>query len=141
MIDLGIVLALQDSGIGTYGTDLWVNQSPILNNGAVGSKRGIFVNSNGASSSGDSYSDMITISVREEDILAQSIVLARLNEWARSLSEDCCSLPLRPLVEFDPIQVVSISDRSAATTAAIDNEGRFVKEITFMITYKLPALS
>jgi len=139
MIDIAIMLALQDSGIGEYGKTLFVNQSPIFGSGKVSDVEGFYVTSSAIGATADTYQDQVTITTRFKDSLSQSLMLAKLSEWVRNFGEEACWLPLTPLFDdLEPLQVIGVPDRQAATTTAVDNEGKFVKQITFTVNYKLP---
>ena len=62
MIELAVALDLAEHGFGTYGETIFVNESPILDTGAVSSKDGIWITSTTMSNGNGHYTDQLTIS-------------------------------------------------------------------------------
>lgn len=153
MIELAVALDLAEHGFGTYGETIFVNESPILDTGAVSSKDGIWItsttvrNGNGhypdqltVSNGNGHYTDQLTVSTRFYDVIRQGEYLLKLMEYINTQLVDQCTLSCQP---ESPIvyKKLNISPASSIDLDAVDNEGHYVKSIHFTITYPLPDLS
>lgn len=140
MIELAIALDLQEHGFGTYGETIFVNESPILDTGAVSSKDGIWITSTTVSNSNGHYTDQLTVSTRFYDVIRQGEYLLKLMEYINTQLVDQCTLSCQP---ESPIvyEKLNISPASSIDLDAVDSEGHYVKSIHFTITYPLPDLS
>lgn len=137
MLSLGIIMALQDAGFGTYGDELWWNTSPVLDSGAVTDSNGIWVNSLPVSVSGDTYTDNVTISTRYSDVLEQAKVLNKLLHWVSDDLRKACKLSCNPILDME-LPIVSVKPLNGASYDAVDSEGHWVISIGFNVAYKLP---
>lgn len=140
MIELAVALDLAEHGFGTYGETIFVNESPILDTGAVSSKDGIWITSTTVSNGNGHYADQLTISTRFYDVIRQGEYLLKLMEYINTQLVDQCTLSCQP---ESPIvyEKLNISPASSIDLDAVDNEGHYVKSIHFTITYPLPDLS
>lgn len=140
MIELAVALDLAEHGFGTYGETIFVNESPILDTGAVSSKDGIWITSTTVSNSTGHYTDQLTVSTRSYDVIRQGEYLLKLMEYINTQLVDQCTLSCQP---ESPIvyEKLNISPASSIDLDAVDNEGHYVKSIHFTITYPLPDLS
>lgn len=137
MISLAIMHALQDNGFGTYGENLWWNSSPVMDTGVVSANEGIWVNSLPSSVSGDMYTDTVTVSTRYTDPRVQTLTMLRLTRWLEDTAPKICQLSCAPTL---PITFTNVDIRrlTAASLDAVDNEGRWVESLQFIVAYKLP---
>ena len=140
MIELAVALDLAEHGFGTYGETIFVNESPILDTGAVSSKNGIWVTSTTVSNGNGHYIDQLTISTRFYDVIRQGEYLLKLMEYINTQLADQCTLSCQP---ESPIiyNKLTISPASSIDLDAVDSEGHYVKSIHFNITYPLPDLN
>lgn len=140
MIELAVALDLAEHGFGIYGETIFVNESPILDTGAVSSKDGIWITSTTVSNVGGHYTDQLTVSTRFYDVIRQGEYLLKLMEYINTQLVDQCTLSCQP---ESPIayEKLNISPASSIDLDAVDNEGHYVKSIHFTITYPLPDLS
>lgn len=140
MIELAVALDLAEHGFGTYGETIFVNESPILDTGAVSSKDGIWITSTTVSNDNGHYTDQLTISTRFYDVIRQGEYLLKLMEYINTQLVDQCTLSCQP---ESPIvyNKLTISPASSIDLDAVDSEGHYVKSIHFTITYPLPDLS
>lgn len=140
MIELAVALDLQEHGFGTYGETIFVNESPILDTGAVSSKDGIWINSTTVSNGNGHYTDQLTVSTRFYDVIHQGEYLLKLMEYINTQLVDQCTLSCQP---ESPIvyKKLNISPASSIDLDAVDNEGHYVKSIHFNITYPMPDLN
>lgn len=140
MIELAVALDLAEHGFGTYGETIFVNESPILDTGAVSSKDGIWITSTTVSNGNRHYTDQLTISTRFYDVIRQGEYLLKLMEYINTQLVDQCTLSCQP---ESPIvyEKLNISPASSIDLDAVDNEGHYVKSIHFTITYPLPDLT
>ena len=140
MIELAVALDLAEHGFGTYGETIFVNESPILDTGAVSSKDGIWITSTTMGNGNGHYTDQLTISTRFYDVIRQGEYLLKLMEYINTQLVDQCTLSCQP--ESSIIyNKLTISPASSIDLDAVDNEGHYVKSIHFTITYPLPDLS
>lgn len=140
MIELAVALDLAEHGFGTYGETIFVNESPILDTGAVNSKDGIWITSTTVNNGNGHYTDQLTVSTRFYDVIRQGEYLLKLMEYINTQLVDQCTLSCQP---ESPIvyEKLNISPASSIDLDAVDNEGHYVKSIHFTITYPLPDLS
>ena len=140
MIELAVALDLQEHGFGTYGETIFVNESPILDTGAVSSKDGIWITSTTVSNGNGHYTDQLTVSTRFYDVIRQGEYLLKLMEYINTQLVDQCTLSCQP---ESPIvyKKLTISPASSIDLDAVDSEGHYVKSIHFTITYPLPDLN
>lgn len=140
MIELAVALDLQEHGFGTYGETIFVNESPILDTGAVSSKDGIWITSTTATNGNGHYTDQVTVSTRFYDVTRQGEYLLKLMEYINTQLVDQCTLSCQPEspIVYDKL---TISPASSIDLDAVDSEGHYVKSIHFTITYPLPDLS
>lgn len=140
MIELAVALDLAEHGFGTYGETIFVNESPILDTGAVSSKDGIWITSTTVNNGNGHYTDQLTVSTRSYDVIRQGEYLLKLMEYINTQLVDQCTLSCQP---ESPIvyEKLNISPASSIDLDAVDNEGHYVKSIHFTITYPLPDLS
>lgn len=140
MIELAVALDLAEHGFGTYGGTIFVNESPILDTGAVSSKDGIWITSTTVNNGNGHYTDQLTVSTRFYDVTRQGEYLLKLMEYINTQLVDQCTLSCQP---ESPIvyEKLNISPASSIDLDAVDNEGHYVKSIHFTITYPLPDLS
>lgn len=140
MIELAVALDLAEHGFGTYGETIFVNESPILDTGAVSSKDGIWITSTTVSNGNGYYTDQLTISTRFYDVIRQGEYLLKLMEYINTQLVDQCTLSCQPEspIVYDKI---TISPASSIDLDAVDSEGHYVKSIHFTITYPLPDLN
>lgn len=140
MIELAVALDLAEHGFGTYGETIFVNESPILDTGAVSSKDGIWITSTTVSNCNGHYTDQLTVSTRFYDVIRQGEYLLKLMEYINTQLVDQCTLSCQPEspIVYDKL---TISPASSIDLDAVDNEGHYVKSIHFTITYPLPDLS
>lgn len=142
MIELAVALDLAEHGFGTYGETIFVDESPILDTGAVSSKDGIWITSTTVSNGNGNghYTDQLTVSTRFYDVIRQGEYLLKLMEYINTQLVDQCTLSCQP---ESPIvyEKLNISPASSIDLDAVDNEGHYVKSIHFTITYPLPDLS
>lgn len=140
MIELAVALDLQEHGYGTFGENIFVNQSPVLDTGSVESKDGIWLTSTTMSGGHGTYTDQITISTRYFDVIQQEETLLKLMHYINTELVDACTLSCEP---ESPIvyERLTISPASSIDLDAVDNEGHYVKSIRFTITYPLPDIN
>lgn len=140
MIELAVALDLAEHGFGTYGETIFVNESPILDTGAVSSKDGIWITCTTMSNGNGHYTDQLTISTRFYDVIRQGEYLLKLMEYINTQLVDQCTLSCQP---ESPIvyNKLTISPASSIDLDAVDSEGHYVKSIHFNITYPLPDLN
>lgn len=137
MLGLAIALSLQEQGFGTYGEDIFWNQSPVLASGSVSSHNGLWVNSLPDSISGDLYTDNVTVSTRFTDPLKQGLCMLQLLNLFRTAWFDNCELTTKPIsdVTFTNVEILK---GTSVSLEAVDNEGKWVQAIRFQVRYKLP---
>lgn len=139
MIGLAFAEELEAQGFGTYGETIWWNTSPVLNTGSVSQLEGLWVNTTPveAGTNGSSYTDTITISTRYTDPIRQGVVLMRVTDFINTRLIKYCKLDLTIGVECD-FPIIKVGTCTSGTLEAVDSEGRYVKQVTFDLTYRYP---
>lgn len=135
MLGLAVAQELERAGFGTYGETIYYGISPILADGTPTGSNCLWVNSNTVGVSGDLYTDTVTISTRFEDPFDQDKTLLKLCEWVRG--NQTCVLSCKPIADIS-FQHCEIQPPATVNFSAVDDNGRFIKELVFPVRYKLP---
>lgn len=139
MIGLAVCMELEKHGFGTYGEDIFWNVSPIMDTGQITAQQGIWVNSIPTGvSSGNMFTDTVTISTRFRDPLKQGRYLLQLLAWITGGWRNTCVLSTAPIQEGVEFKNCSIRAPQGVTLDAVDNEGRWVESLQFDVSYQLP---